>query len=367
MLRLPQFFFCTVLALQGSLEDSCQSALNPLLHETYNIRSRLDGIEAGQKVLDLDLKKGLWGVHKKLDSCMIQEQNDYGAILAGIENHLKALNTAVNAKDKLQCQNTMKETIASLQTQIKTREDLINAQQKQINAGFKNRDDQIADLKNLINSIETTKLNQSNELSKCRSKLDEMEPFRVSCSSSPPGWTVIQRRIDGSENFDRNWADYKKGFGNVKGEFFIGLEKLHQLTEARPHELYIKLGKVNGSTSYAHYDGFSIGSEDELYELKSLGKYSGEAGDSLFRNKNKKFTTFDRDSDEYNDGNCAEDENGGWWYGGCGFSFLSGKYYKDGQITNENRMNGIYWGSWQNNYWTISLTYVEMMIRPKSS
>ncbi|XP_016979169.1 fibrinogen-like protein 1 [Drosophila rhopaloa] len=185
-----------------------------------------------------------------------------------------------------------------------------------------------------------------------------MEPFKVSCASSPPGWTVIQRRIDGSENFNRNWNAYKRGFGNVKGEFFIGLEKLHRMTEARPHELYIKLGSVNGSTSYAQYDDFMIGSEEELYELKNLGEYSGEAGDSLTNNKNQKFSTFDRDNDNTSGASCAS-SFGAWWHNDCSESMLNGKYLKDGK-----GWNGIIWYLWHDD-WDESLTFVEMMIRPK--
>ncbi|XP_016980262.1 angiopoietin-related protein 1-like [Drosophila rhopaloa] len=190
-------------------------------------------------------------------------------------------------------------------------------------------------------------------------KVRDLEPFKVSCATSPPGWTVIQRRIDGSENFNRTWNDYKSGFGNVSGEFFIGLEKLHRMTEERPHELYIKLGMVDGSTSYAQYDDFKIGSEEELYELKNLGKYSGEAGDSLTFNKNQKFSTIDRDNDSASM-NCAN-EFGAWWNKNCSNSKLNAKYYKDGKGD-----DGIHWASFQKNDWSISLTFVEMMIRPKS-
>ena len=31
------------------------------------------------------------------------------------------------------------------------------------------------------------------------------------------------KRFDGSENFNREWEDYKRGFGNLSGEFWAGI------------------------------------------------------------------------------------------------------------------------------------------------
>ena len=45
------------------------------------------------------------------------------------------------------------------------------------------------------------------------------------------GWTVIQRRINGSKNFNRNWQDYKNGFGSAEGEYWIGNDVIHKLTK----------------------------------------------------------------------------------------------------------------------------------------
>lgn len=36
------------------------------------------------------------------------------------------------------------------------------------------------------------------------------------------GWTVIQKRIDGSVDFWKVWDDYVAGFGDVDGEYWLG-------------------------------------------------------------------------------------------------------------------------------------------------
>ncbi|XP_016970283.2 fibrinogen-like protein 1 [Drosophila rhopaloa] len=318
------------------------------------------------------------------------ECNEYCfLIFKPVLDHFVQLKVASDTNQELKSQvNTMKETILHLQSQLAMKEEFINAKNEQAKAHdehLKNRDEQILDLRNHIKSIETSLTEKSKLLLECQKaddnlpdscpsgspngiyqiKLRGLEAFKVPCVSSPSGWTVIQRRLDGSENFDRNWDDYKRGFGNISGEFFIGLEKLHRMTEARPHELYIKLGMVNGSTSYAQYDDFKVGHEDEFYQLKNLGKYSGNAGDSLTVHKIQKFSTFDRDNDEYN-GNCAGNENGGWWFYSCSISSLNAKYYKDGKYVDGGTSNSINWGTWHNYDWNISLTFVEMMIRPTS-
>ena len=43
------------------------------------------------------------------------------------------------------------------------------------------------------------------------------QPFDVFCRmTSTGGFTVMQRRMDGSVNFDRSWNDYKNGFGSLE-------------------------------------------------------------------------------------------------------------------------------------------------------
>ena len=47
--------------------------------------------------------------------------------------------------------------------------------------------------------------------------------------SNGGGWTVFQRRMDGTVDFYLNWADYVKGFGDLNKEFWLGLDKINRL------------------------------------------------------------------------------------------------------------------------------------------
>lgn len=137
-------------------------------------------------------------------------------------------------------------------------------------------------------------------------------------SNAADEWTTVLRRQDGSVEFFRNWTEYKNGFGDPpNGELFLGLEKLHQLTSATPQELMIELEDWDNVKRTARYDHFVVGSEDEKYSLKNLGKYSGNAGDSLRLHLGMSFTTKDADNDHRSDGNCALWFKGGWWYNNC--------------------------------------------------
>ncbi|XP_013110198.2 fibrinogen C domain-containing protein 1 [Stomoxys calcitrans] len=197
-------------------------------------------------------------------------------------------------------------------------------------------------------------------------KIDQFSnaSFLVQCDAHTEGggWTVIQRRQDGSVDFYRPWDDYKAGFGEVEGEFFIGLDRLHALTNYQGvQELIIQmehLNETNGNkvtSAQAKYDSFAIGAECDKYNLKRIGKYSGTAGDSLQIHIGCKFSTKDQDNDKHASKNCAESYLGGWWYNSCHWSNLNGHY---GDV---NHGKGINWRTWMGH--TVSLKYVQMMIR----
>ena len=82
------------------------------------------------------------------------------------------------------------------------------------------------------------------------------------------GWTVFQRRRDGSEDFYRNWADYVAGFGKLKREFWLGLDHIHCLTSAVPRtELIVDLADFFGNYKYAHYGFFNVNGPSTNYTL----------------------------------------------------------------------------------------------------
>lgn len=151
-------------------------------------------------------------------------------------------------------------------------------------------------------------------------ELPGQSPFPVYCDSTQlagPGWTVIQRRQDGRENFNRNWEDYKMGFGDFYGEYWLGLEKLHLITNSRRYELYVYLQNFKGQERYAKYNNFVIGSEYEGYKLKSVGVFQGNAGNALRFHEKAKFSTPDRNN-ELAARTCAWRLDSGWWFiAGC--------------------------------------------------
>ena len=154
------------------------------------------------------------------------------------------------------------------------------------------------------------------------------------------GWTVFQRRKDGSVDFNRNWTDYEYGFGDLNGEFWLGLSKTHRLTKKRSNSLRVDLGDLQ-KKAYALYPTFSVGNSASKYTLTIEG-YSGTAGDSLDPHNGLKFSTKDEDNDEFS-GNCAISYYGGWWFKDCGSSSLNNGY-----------QNYIYWSKW--NGFTIRFT-----------
>ena len=188
---------------------------------------------------------------------------------------------------------------------------------------------------------------------------DGLDSFPVYCDMSTDGggWTVFQRRQDGSVNFYRGWSDYKNGFGDLNGEFWLGLDKIHRLTK-QAQTLCVDLMDFRGRRVQAEYRRFQVSDESSKYSL-TVTSYSGNAGDALNGHNGMAFTTKDNDNDKRN-ANCAIRYKGAWWYEDCHSSNLNGLYLK---TANSQNYSGIVWSTWQHG---IPLKFTEMKLRVSS-
>jgi ficolin len=168
------------------------------------------------------------------------------------------------------------------------------------------------------------------------------------------GWTVFQKRDDfvPQEDFYRTWLEYKRGFGNLHQQFWLGNDRLSILTNQDLYQLRIDLEDFDGQKRFAQYNTFRISNGLDKYRL-TLGSFTkGDAGDSLSYHNGMQFSTKDQD----NAGSCAQSYNGAWWYQSCHLSNLNGAY--NSTVFGK----GMNWQSWRGHNYSLKRT--EMKIRP---
>jgi len=179
------------------------------------------------------------------------------------------------------------------------------------------------------------------------------------------GWTVFQRRDDyeKQENFSRSWDDYRKGFGDLEKEFWLGNDHLYLLTNQDYVTLRIDLEDFENNKRYAIYKTFRIENVKNKFRL-SIGDYSGDAGDSMNPAasvngaqilNNMEFVTIDKD----NVRKCSKLHKGGWWYNSCHWANLNGLNLKR---EHASYADGINWRTWREYHYSLKMS--EMKIRP---
>ncbi|XP_058292827.1 fibrinogen beta chain isoform X2 [Hylobates moloch] len=216
-----------------------------------------------------------------------------------------------------------------------------------------------------------------------------VKPYRVYCDMNTEngGWTVIQNRQDGSVDFGRKWDPYKQGFGNVAtntdgknycglpGEYWLGNDKISQLTRMGPTELLIEMEDWKGDKVKAHYGGFTVQNEANKYQI-SVNKYRGTAGNALMDGASQLmgenrtmtihngmfFSTVTTDPSKQ----CSKEDGGGWWYNRCHAANPNGRYYWGGQYTwdmaKHGTDDGVVWMNWKGSWY--SMKKMSMKIRP---
>ncbi|XP_005097612.2 fibrinogen C domain-containing protein 1-like [Aplysia californica] len=178
---------------------------------------------------------------------------------------------------------------------------------------------------------------------------------RVVCDTvtDQGGWIVIQRRASDDVDFFRGWDDYKYGFGDLHGNFWLGLEKIHQLTSQVRHELRFDL-RFEGKNYSASYDKFSLSGETDNYRIQISG-FSGNGRDDMAIHNGQSFSTMDHDNDSSGI-NCASKYHGAWWYNRCHAVNLNGLW------GSTEGAKGLRWSS----VTLGSVSFSEMKIRPSA-
>ena len=185
------------------------------------------------------------------------------------------------------------------------------------------------------------------------------------------GWIVIQRRNAslGRVNFVRNWEDYENGFGDLDGEFWIGLKKIYELTNQQ--RMRLKLSVWNDASTLAtwEYPHFSILGSAQYYVLASnVGSGSGVGSYRPFSNMygttRRRFSTYDRDNDFSRSTNCAYTDQGGWWYDTCDAANLNGRHQPTDLPGTRSPQQRLVWRNSGGRY--DIYTHSEMKIRPQS-
>ncbi|XP_048351852.1 angiopoietin-related protein 3 isoform X3 [Sphaerodactylus townsendi] len=155
-------------------------------------------------------------------------------------------------------------------------------------------------------------------------------------------WTVIQNRVDGSLDFNQTWESYINGFGNLEGEFWLGLHKIHSIVDQAHYILRAELEDWKANKHYIEYTLIMGGPETDY--TARLAKVTGNIPSALPEQKEVKFSIKDNGKNTEENSDCPENYSGGWWHNECEEINLNGKYTmptSKGKL--ERRKRGLYW------------------------
>ena len=139
---------------------------------------------------------------------------------------------------------------------------------------------------------------------------------------------ILRNDVNGSNSyfFNRSWAEFKQDFGSPTSRYWIGLDRLHEVSQGNC-KIRFNLQLLNGSSGFAQYSNFSVGGPSSNYTL-TIGGYSGNLGDAMGYHNGRQFTTYDVTNDEYHiqgnrRSNCASSHGGGFWFKYCAFAQIT--------------------------------------------
>uniref|UniRef100_A0A3P9QAW2 Angiopoietin-like 3 n=1 Tax=Poecilia reticulata TaxID=8081 RepID=A0A3P9QAW2_POERE len=174
-------------------------------------------------------------------------------------------------------------------------------------------------------------------------KPNQSEPFYAYCEiSSDQGFTVIQQRVDSTVDFDQTWEMYQKGFGNLEKDFWLGLKKIHTISQLGSYIMRIDVEDWKEEKHWAEYS-FSLEGPSEDYTLH-LSHLAGDLPDAMTNLTGSRFSTKDKNNDSGCSSDCTTRNcTGGWWQSACSETNLNGKYFSLRTKGRSVRRKGIQW------------------------
>ena len=136
--------------------------------------------------------------------------------------------------------------------------------------------------------------------------------------------------------FQKNWLEYKNGFGNLTQYYWIGLENIRNFATYQTMHLYLEMYNTINDRYNITYGVFSIDTEANSYTLALDSKVSGNLNDdpNIPYHSGCLFSTYDQDQN-----GCAGYYMGGFWFKTCYYFCLTcersdtGQYYTNGYIS----------------------------------
>ncbi|XP_070853156.1 fibrinogen-like protein 1 [Drosophila suzukii] len=314
-----------------------------IINEKDDLKNTLDLT----KNLNIDTEKDTQNVFSNNQLQDLPEFNELKNKMVDLESTIQEMNNKIV--------ELIDDKLVNLEDETKTTMQEMDNKILQLEDKSKTNDE----MTNTRNNNVTILLNHSKNPHIKFIKGDGISPFTAVFEDIPfagSGWMVIQRRFDGKIDFVvKNENSYENGFGDLNGDFWIGIQAIHQLTTSHRHELYVELVDFDDVTAYARYDNFCVGNKESGYALKSLGNYSGNAGDALRAHEKYKFEKWSFSDRSYF---C-------WWDAVKAQCILNGPFSTTKKVLDDGANDGIWWGNWYLGNKRFTLKSCKMLIRPK--
>ncbi|KAL5019526.1 hypothetical protein ScPMuIL_002418 [Solemya velum] len=168
------------------------------------------------------------------------------------------------------------------------------------------------------------------------------------------GWIVIQNRRTASD-FNRSWEEYKRGFGNLQSDFWLGNEVVYKLMNRTTDRVYLFIRFY--VHDFFYYDRFlarniEMGDEKSLYKISHSGLgYTNRIVQLTFPQKSSFSSS---DNFDQRDPRCPVADSG-WWRPGYPSCV---KYNKNpntpySMSANDSNTGGGVWGFQHNDVYII--------------